>query len=51
MWLGELCVVDGVSTVRSRRVAMEFNQHDRLDAYAGTPPPLKVIKLIVSRAA
>eukprot|EP00971_Amphidinium_carterae_P050246 990123-Amphidinium_carterae.1 len=36
--------------VRSRLVAMEFNSYDRLDTFAGTPP-LKVIKMIISRAA
>ena len=36
--------------VRSRLVAMQFNNHERLDVFSGTPP-LKFIKLIISRAA
>ncbi|CAK0841766.1 unnamed protein product [Prorocentrum cordatum] len=50
MWLDEKRVQDGETTVRSRCVAMEFNMYDRLDTYTATPP-LKFIKLIVSRAA
>ncbi len=49
MWLDELRVKDGVVTMLSRCVAMEFNYSDRLDTFAGTPP-LKFVKLIISRA-
>lgn len=39
MWLGEKRVgEDGVVSVRSRCVAKEFNEFERLDTYAGTPP-------------
>ena len=51
MWLDEKRVSeDGVVSVRSRCVAMEFNEFERLDTYAGTPP-LKFVKIILSRAA
>jgi len=50
MWLDEGRSQDGEPVVRSRCVAMEFNMYDRLDVYAGTPP-LKFIKMILSRAA
>ena len=51
MWLDEKRVgEDGVVSVRSRCVAMEFNEYERLDTYAGTPP-LKFVKIVISRAA
>ena len=50
MWLDEERIQDGQQIVRSRCVAMEFNLYDRNDTYAGTPP-LKFVKLIISRAA
>ena len=50
MWLDEERLEDGEVSVRSRCVAMEFNQYDRLDTYTATPP-LKFIKMIISRAA
>ena len=50
MWLDEGRLRDGEPFVRSRCVAMEFNMYGRLDVYAGTPP-LKFVKMIISRAA
>jgi hypothetical protein len=50
MWLDEARSNDDGAFVRSRCVAMEFSTYDRLDTYAGTPP-LKFVKLIISRAA
>ena len=37
MWLDEERMEDGEPPVRSRCVAMEFNQYDRLDTYTATP--------------
>ena len=51
MWLDSARVdAHGQPFVRSRLVAMQFNSGERLDVFSGTPP-LKFIKLIVSRAA
>ena len=50
MWLDEARMTDGVPSVRSRCVAMEFNQYDRNDTYAGNPP-LKFVKIVISRVA
>ncbi|CAK0835832.1 unnamed protein product [Prorocentrum cordatum] len=49
LWLDGKPVQDGETTVWTRCVAMEFNVYDRLGTYTATPP-LKVVKLIASRA-
>ena len=49
-WVDEARTKDGVTEVRSRLVAMEFNVFARDDVNASTPP-LAVIRAIVSLAA
>ena len=50
MWLDGKRVEQGIVSVGSRCVAMDFNLYERTDTYAGTPPA-KFVRLVISRAA